>query len=103
MLLLAEGLFRLDLAMGADVLRSVVRNLSGDEIETTGGSSGYGEGTFVVGEAATYEPVQSRLEFALGSGNDRVAVKVLIATMRFRERGTVRVSAQAIIRQAPVS
>jgi hypothetical protein len=103
MLLFAEGLFRLDLVVGPDTLRTVVRNLSGDEIEPTGGSSGYGEATYVLGEAASYEPVQSRLEFALGSGNDRVAVKVLIATMRFRERGTVRVTTQAVIRQAPVS
>jgi hypothetical protein len=103
MLLLAEGLFRLDVSLGPDTFRTVVRNLSGAEIQAMGDRSGYGEASFLLGGAAEYQPAKFQSEFALGSGGDRVAVKIVIGTLRFAERGTARITAQAIIRQAPVS
>ena len=103
MLLLADGLFRLDLAVDGDTLRTMVRNLSTGALEMGGREDGDEGLHIVIGEAGAYEPSRSAIEFTLGSGGDRVEVKVLIATLRFLERGTVRVTAQAIIRPAPVS
>jgi hypothetical protein len=36
---------------------------------------------------------------ALGSGDDLLMARVTIATLRFADRGTIRVSAQAVVRQ----
>ena len=58
---------------------------------------------FVTDEAAAYEPARTDVEFSLGTGGDRVAVKVLLGTLQFADRGAVRITAQAIVRQAPVS
>ncbi len=55
---------------------------------------------FVAGEIAGYEPARSDMEFALGAGADKVAVKVLLAMLRYPQRGTVRVTAQAFVRHA---
>ena len=99
MLLHAEGLFRLDVTLTGDTVRTVVRNLSSGELDMTrrtgdqGASIGFGE----VGE---YEPGRAELAFAIGTGGDRVAVTGLIATLRHRDRGTIRVTAQAIVRHA---
>lgn len=103
MLILAEGLFRLDVVVGSDTFRTVVRNLFGAEIEAIGNEPGYGEPTFLLGDAVGYQPAKFESAFALGSGDDRVMVRIVIGTLRFAERGTVRVTAQAIIRQAPIS
>jgi hypothetical protein len=101
MLILAEGLFRLDVVVQGDTLRTVVRNLSPGEAQMSdspGGAPGISIGA---GEIAAYEPGHAGISFALGEGVDRVAVETTIATLRFAERGTIRVTAQAIIRQAP--
>ncbi len=103
MLLLAEGLFRLDLVISGDTLRTVVRNLSSAELEMEPGPGTDVGASLAFGEAAEYEPGRSGIEFALGTGADRVTVSVVIGTLRFAQRGTIRVSAQAIVRQAPVS
>lgn len=50
------------------------------------------------GDAAEYEPGSSSLQFVIGDEADLVGVHVKMATLRFAERGTVRVTAQAIIR-----
>jgi len=50
---------------------------------------------------ATHQPGQGRVKFALGTGQDRVTVDVTLATLHSAERGTVQVSGQAIVRQAP--
>ena len=100
MLLLAEGLFRLDVVIRGDTLRTVVRNLSSGELAMEGGPASDAGGSIAFGDAAAYQPGRSSLEFALGSGADRVEVSVVIGTLRFAERGTVRVSAQAIVRTA---
>lgn len=103
MLVLAEGLFRLDVVVSGDTLRTVVRNLSSGELEMAGTNADYSGGSIVLGGAAEYEPAQTSVEFALGAGGDRVVVKVLIGILHFAERGTVRVTGQAVIHQAPVS
>lgn len=103
MLLLAEGLFRLDVVVGDDTFRTIVRNLSGAEIAEMGEWSGYGQPTFLVGDAAVYEPAKFDSEFALGTGKDRVEVRIVIGTLRFADGGTARVSAQAVIRHAPLA
>ena len=100
MLLLAEGLFRLDVVIAADTIRTVVRNLSTGKLES-GGGSGYAIPTVLAtAGAARYKPSGTRLDFSLGAGADRVSTEVPIAVLRFAERGTVQVTAQAIVRQA---
>lgn len=99
MMLLAEGLFRLDVTLSGDALRTMVRNLSGAELEFEDGLHGEAEPHLAVGDVAPYQPGQGRVRFALGSGDDRVAVDVTVGVLRFPDRGTVRITAQAVIRQ----
>ncbi len=83
MLLLADGLFRLDVALLGDTLRTLSQLLFSD--------------------MESYRPGQGRMEFTLGAGGDRVSVEVMIATLHFARRGAVQVTGQAIVRQAPES
>jgi hypothetical protein len=101
MLLLAEGLFRLDVVISGDTLRLVVRNLSTGELTMESPGAGYAGVSIGFGEIEPYEPTKTTLEFALGAGADRVAVSTVLGTLRFAERGTVRITAQAIVRKAP--
>jgi hypothetical protein len=99
MLLLADGLFRLDVAVSSDTLQTIVRNFSSAELVME--SVPYDPAaSFVFGEAATYKPGIARVAFSLRDGSDAVRVSATIATLNFAQRGTVRVSAQAIVRQA---
>jgi hypothetical protein len=102
MLLDADGLFRLDVIIAGDTLRTVVRNRSSGELTMDGDTVAGQEGpSFAFGEVAAYEPSRTALAFALGAGEDRVDVDVDISTLRFAERGTVQVTAQAVVRPAP--
>jgi len=100
MLVLAENLFRLDVVISDDTIRTIVRNLSSGELSINQGRGGAAVQAVAVGEADAYRPGHSRLEFTLGEPGDRVGVTVLIGTLRLLDRGTVRVSAQAIVRHA---
>lgn len=101
-ILQADGLFRFDAAVEADTLRTVVRNLSPGEL-TMAPRSGYPGPTLALGSSATLEPSRHDLSFTLGTGQDRIEVNVLVATMRFADRGTYRITAQAVLRQSPES
>jgi hypothetical protein len=101
MLLLADGLFRLDVVVSGDTLRTVVRNLSNGVLEIKDRTAGPVDASIAYGEAAAYQPGSTGLDFSLDQGAERVSVKVTIGTLRFAERGTIRVSAQALVRQAP--
>jgi hypothetical protein len=100
MLLLAEGLFRFDVSISGDTLRTVVRNLSPGDLRMRGGPYGPDGASVVLGDAAVYEPARAAVEFTLGDRNDEVDVNVTLGTLRFAERGTIKVSAQAIVRQS---
>ncbi|MGZ6617487.1 MAG: hypothetical protein ACXVFQ_24060 [Solirubrobacteraceae bacterium] len=95
MLVLADGLFRLDITVSGDTLRTVVRNFTSDELTMSGGVYGPEGANVIVGEATAYQPSRAAVEFAIGS----VQASVTLGTLRFADRGTVRVSAQAIVRQ----
>lgn len=99
MLLLAEDLFRLDVSLTGDALRTMVRNLSGAELESEDGLHGEVQPHLVFGDVTDYQPGQGRVAFVLGSGKDRVAVDVTIGVLRFTDRGSARLTAQAVIRQ----
>jgi hypothetical protein len=87
--------------VSGDTLRTAVRNLSPGEL-VTGAEPGADAGVSIgFGDIAAYEPGRTQLRFTLGSGNDRVTVNATVATLRFADRGTIRVTAQAIIRQGP--
>lgn len=101
MLLLAERLFRLDVVLLGDTLRTVVRNLSSGQLEIEEGLHPEAEPHLAFGDVAAYQPGQGRVKFALGTGQDRVTVDVTLATLHFAQRGTAQVSGQAIVRQAP--
>ncbi len=95
MLLVADGLFRLDVTIEGDTLRTTVRNFSTGPLTMTGGT---GERISVAsGAAETYEPSHSGLRFTLGADRDIVDVDIQLGTLRFAERGTIRITAQAII------
>jgi hypothetical protein len=100
MLLLAEGLFRLDVVVLGDTLRTIVRNLSSGQLEIEDGLHPEAEPHVASGDVESYQPGQGRIKFALGEHDDRVTVDVTMATLHFSERGSVRVSGQAIVRQA---
>jgi hypothetical protein len=99
MLLHAEGLFRFDVVVVGDSLQTFVRNLTDGPLEVHGNVGAAGAGTITLGEAATYAPGRADLAFTLGDAEDQVLTRVTIATLRFAQHGTVRVSAQAVVRQ----
>jgi hypothetical protein len=87
MLLLAEGLFRLDVCVRGDSLQTFVRNLTSWPLDFTG-------------DVSEYAPGRADLGFTLGAGDDLLMTKVTIATLQFAARGIVKVSALGIVRQA---
>ena len=100
MALVADGLFRLDVAVTGDTLRTVVRNLSAGELEIAppgggGSSAGYG-----FGDVQVLDPGLAQLSFTLGHGGDAVAVSATVATVSHPERGAVRVTSRAVVRFA---
>lgn len=103
MLLLAEGLFRFDVVISGDTLRTLVRNLSTGELAIDAPAGAEVGDNVAFGEAAAYQPGTGGVDFALGSGDDRVKVRIRVATLHLAERGTVRVTAQAVVREAPDS
>jgi hypothetical protein len=89
--------------VSGDTLRTMIRNLSAGELHSEhrpGSGAGISLG---FGGVAAYEPSRSEIGFALGDGEDRVAVEGTIGTLRPPGRGTVRVSAQLIVRRAPAT
>jgi hypothetical protein len=98
MLLHADGLFRLDVLIRGDSLQTFVRNLTDGPLDIHGGVGESG-GTVTLGDAAAYAPGRADLGFTLGAGDERVMAKVVISTLRFADRGTIRVSAQGIVRR----
>lgn len=98
MLLHADGLFRLDVMVRGDSLQTFVRNLTNRPLDIHGDAGGRSGGTTTLGDAAAYAPGRADLGFTLGGGEDCVMTKVTISTLRFADRGTIRVSAQGIVR-----
>jgi hypothetical protein len=98
-LLLAEGRFRLDVLIRGDALQAFVRNLTPGQLEFHGDSASPHGTTLTFGDVARYGPGRAGLGFSLSTGSDRLLAKVVIATLRFSERGTVRVTGQAIVRR----
>lgn len=100
MLLLAEGLFRLDVRVHGDSLQTFIRNLTTWPLDVHGDGGDLGGPTFAFGSAGDYAPGRADLGFTLGSGDDLLLTKVTIATLTFADRGTIKVSALGIVRQA---
>jgi hypothetical protein len=103
MLLLAEGLFRLDVLVHGDSLQTFIRNFSSAPLEIQGEADTLGGISAASGAAAAFSPGRADLGFTLGPVSDQVLVRVTIATLNFADRGAVRVSAQAIVSQASAS
>jgi hypothetical protein len=101
MLLLAEGLFRLDVVIAGDTLRMVVRNLTSGELEIESGDDYRTGANIVCGDAAAYQPARARVRFTLRDDDGSVDTDAVIGTLRFADRGTIRVSAQAVVRRSP--
>ena len=102
MLLLADGLFRLDVVISDDTLRAIVRNLSAAELDLEGGKGGDLGVALDFGDAAVYGPRRSAMALRLGRDENQIIVLISIATLRFADRGTVRATAQAVVRRSPV-
>jgi hypothetical protein len=101
MLLRAEALFRLDVTLSGDTMRTVVRNLSTGQLEMHGPASDQHGVSVGFGSVEAYEPGRVEFAFALGAGRDRVEIDGVIATLRYKDRGTARVTGQAVVRHAP--
>jgi hypothetical protein len=101
MLLFVDGLFRLDVQISGDTLRTIVRNLSSGVLDMAplGGSSLTDNVAY--GEAAAYQPGAAAIDFSLGDASDRVDVAIQVGTLHLADRGTIRITAQAVVRQAP--
>ena len=100
MLLLAEDLFRLDTMIVGDTLQTFVRNLTSGELSIAGDVGQPRVATTTLGLAARYAPGRADLRFAVGPEHARIETEVTIATLRFPERGLIRISAQGIVRPA---
>jgi len=96
-LILVQRRFRLDVVVVGDTLRTVVRNLSGGEIEVEHDRHNSAGTNVVLGEAIVYEPARAAVTFSLAGEHESVRVAVMIGTIRLAERGVTRVSAQAIV------
>ena len=96
-----DGLFRLDAVVVPDNLRLVVRNLSSRLLAFE--PDGYPRPVLVqggdLGELAL-RPGHHEIAFRLGDADDvrAVEVRVVLATLRALEHGTVRITAQALVR-----
>jgi hypothetical protein len=100
MILRADGLFRLDVVIAGDTLRTIVRNLSTAELTTRNDTAGYSTPASGTEALLAYAPTASAIGFTIGSGSDLLTVEVLLGTLRFAERGCYRVTAQATVRRA---
>jgi hypothetical protein len=97
----APGLFRLDVTMIPDSMRVVLRNMSPGPIRCS--DEGYGRPVVVSGNTAALaalHPGHHQTTFTLGDRGDAVEVRVILATLRMRERGMVRITGQATVRRA---
>jgi hypothetical protein len=99
MLVLAEGLFRLDVRIRGDSLQTFIRNLTDWPLDFHGDVGDLGGPMFGFSDASEYAPGHADLGFRLGSGDDLLLAKFTIATLQFVKRGTVKVSALGIVRQ----
>lgn len=96
-----DGLFRLDAVVVPDNLRLAVRNLS--SLPLAFEPDGYPRPVLVqggdLGELALI-PGHHQIAFRLGDEDDAgaVDVRVVLATVRVLEQGTVRITAQALMR-----
>jgi len=97
----APGLFRLDTIVALDNARVILRNLCGAPMALQ--QDGYSHPVFAQGEVPLPEGLRvghHQLAFTLGEPGDAVDVKVVLATLRIRDRGVVRITGQAMIARA---
>jgi hypothetical protein len=97
----APGLFRLDVTPIRDSMRVIVRNLSAGKL-TCSDADGYGRPIEAQGPTAALAPLRPghhQSTFTLGTGDDAVEVRVILATLRLSDRGMVRVTGQATVRR----
>jgi hypothetical protein len=102
-LMLVEKLFRFDVVVAGDSLRTVVRNLSPGELEIRPQHHNEPGTNVAVGDGASYEPTRTGLDFTLRSRDELIAVSVTIGALRLAPRGVTRISAQAIVCQEPAT
>ncbi|MGO9899740.1 MAG: hypothetical protein ACLP0J_08620 [Solirubrobacteraceae bacterium] len=98
-LMLVEKLFRFDVVVASDSLRTVVRKLGSGELEIRPRHHNEPGTNLAVGDGARYEPTRTGLDFTLRSHHETVAVSITIGAVRLASRGVTRISAQAIVRQ----
>jgi hypothetical protein len=97
----AEGLFRLDVVVVPDNVRVLVRNLSPGPLAFE--SDGYPRPVEVQGDdlsELSLRPGHHQVAFTLGEAGDAVDVRIVLATLRALDRGTVQITGQAVVRRA---
>jgi hypothetical protein len=98
-LIIVQRLFRLDVVVAGDTLRTVVRNLSTGTVEVEHDRHNAPGTNVVQGEAIAHEPARAAVAFTLSDERERLGVRVMIGTLRLADRGVTRVSAQAVVRR----
>ena len=99
MMIFAEHLFRLDVVPSGDMVRLIVRAL-GETPVVFAPTAGWGRTeVHVHGDVEIALSPASRFDARIAAGNrdGPELARVIIATVRLMERGTVRFSAQAIV------
>jgi hypothetical protein len=99
MILGLEGLFRLDVAIFPDTVRTTVRSFTGGEL-TVRREDYPATRNFGYGEIGPCRPTATLTEFAIAGAGESVAVSVILATLWSPERGTHGVTAQAVVRRS---
>lgn len=97
----APRLFRLDVVVAGDTLRTIVRNLSRAELLVAPSHHNEPGTNLVLGDSPRYQPARAATAFALHGANESVLVTVTIGTLLRADQGLLRVSTQAIVRQSP--
>jgi hypothetical protein len=96
---LAPRLFRFDVISEGDTLRTVVRNLSRGALEIDTRHHNEPGTNLVEGGASVYEPAKASVGFTLRTATEEIQAEITIGILSLAERGTVRVTAQASLRQ----
>lgn len=98
-LMLVERMFRFDVIVGGDSLQTVVRNLSGAQLELAPRHHNEPGTNIILGDALAYEPTRAMLGFTLRSAGEVIVAGVTIGALQLNRHGLVRITAQAILRQ----
>jgi hypothetical protein len=102
-LMLVERLFRFDVILGRDSLQPVVRNLGKARLELHPTHHNEPGTNVTMGAALAYEPTRATFGFTLRNDREAIVGSITIGALQLADHGVTRITAQAIVRQAPAT